>query len=274
MADWLHITRNDAPLVLSIPHAGLSIPPGVEPDLASPFLARVDTDWWVDRLYDFAGSFGATVVRTGVSRTVIDVNRDPGETDADPGHTRVNTGLCPLRTFDGRPLYKPGREPSPAAIEARRLSFHQPFHRALAGEITRLRAQHPVVVLLDCHAIRSRVPALFHERLHVFNIGTNGGTSCSTALTHAVARECAASGRSYITNGHFKGGYIVRRYAHPDQGVHTLQLNLACRGYLHEPDEPASEDNWPVFYDPHLAEPMRQVLQRILAECWKFARTR
>jgi formiminoglutamase len=246
----------------------------VEQDLASPFLARLDTDWWVDRLYDFAADLGATIVRTAVSRTVIDVNRDPGEADAGPEQTRVTTGLCPLTTFDGRALYQPGREPAPGIIEARRRLYHEPFHYALAAEVARLRALHPTVVLLDCHAIRSRVQTLLAERLHLFNIGTNGGTSCSTALTFAVARECAASGRSYITNGHFKGGYIVRRHAQPDHGVHTLQLNLACRGYLHEPEEPLSEDNWPVFYDPYFAEPMCQILRRILVQCLKFAQSR
>ena len=273
MTDWLHVTRHNSPLLISIPHAGLSIPPAVEAALVSPFLARIDTDWWVDRLYDFAAGLGATVVRTGVSRSVIDVNRDPVETDIDPGQTLTNTTLCPLTTFDGARLYQPGREPNAEDIETRRWQFFQPFHTALAAEIARLRALHPTIVLLDCHAIRSQVPRLFQGRLRVFNIGTNGGTSCSTALTMAVVRECAASGRSYISNGRFKGSYIVRQYGQPDQGVHALQMELAFRSYLHEPTEALSEENWPVFYDPHFAEPMRLVLQRILGECLRFALT-
>ena len=45
---WLHVTRNDAPLILSMPHAGLDIPERLAQGLVSPWLARRDTDWWID----------------------------------------------------------------------------------------------------------------------------------------------------------------------------------------------------------------------------------
>ncbi|MCR6644552.1 MAG: hypothetical protein NVV62_08560 [Terricaulis sp.] len=40
MSDWLSIARGDAPLVLSIPHAGLEIPGDVEATLADRWRAR------------------------------------------------------------------------------------------------------------------------------------------------------------------------------------------------------------------------------------------
>ena len=70
----------------------------------SSWLARKDTDWWIDRLYGFAARTDATFIRTAISRTVIDVNRDPSGTSLYPG--QVTTGLCPTTTFDGEPLYK------------------------------------------------------------------------------------------------------------------------------------------------------------------------
>ena len=87
MTDWLQVTRGDAPLVVSIPHAGTLIPPDIEARLVSPWLARKDADWWLEQLYAFAAGLGATVVRTGVSRTVIDVNRDPSGVSLYPGQT-------------------------------------------------------------------------------------------------------------------------------------------------------------------------------------------
>ena len=75
--DFIELKRGDAPLLVSMPHTGTDIPPDLEAELASPWLARKDTDWWIDRLYDFAAELGATVLRTTVSRTLIDVNRDP-----------------------------------------------------------------------------------------------------------------------------------------------------------------------------------------------------
>jgi len=73
MAGFLQLARGDAPLILSIPHTGTEIPPEIEVGLVSPWLARKDTDWWVERLYAFAPELGATVLRTTLSRTVIDV---------------------------------------------------------------------------------------------------------------------------------------------------------------------------------------------------------
>ena len=35
-----------------------------------------------------------------------------------------------------------------------------------------------------------------------------------------------------VTNGRFKGGYTTRHYGQPAQGVHAVQMELACRGYL------------------------------------------
>ena len=43
--DWLHVTRGEAPLVVSIPHAGAIIPSDIEARLVSPWLARKDADW-------------------------------------------------------------------------------------------------------------------------------------------------------------------------------------------------------------------------------------
>ena len=41
----LHIRRGHAPLIMSFPHAGTQIPPAIEKQLVSPWLARKDTDW-------------------------------------------------------------------------------------------------------------------------------------------------------------------------------------------------------------------------------------
>ena len=109
MAEIVEIRRGDAPLLVSIPHTGTEIPPDIEAGLVSPWLARKDTDWWIERLYDFAGDLGATIIRATHSRTVIDVNRDPSGASLYPG--QATTGLCPTETFDGEPLYKPGRAP-------------------------------------------------------------------------------------------------------------------------------------------------------------------
>lgn len=269
LRNWLHVVRNDAPLILSMPHAGVDIPAAFASELISPWLARRDADWWIDRLYDFGDTLGATVIRTSISRTVIDVNRDPSGASLYPG--QATTELCPTTTFDGDLLYHPGGAPDAAAIAHRRQTHHLPYQAALESEISRLKKRHTAVVLYDCHSIRSRIPRLFSGELPNFNLGTHSGASCAPALTAAVESVCDATTYSRVTDGRFKGGYITRHYGRPEEGVHALQMELACRGYMHETLGPVEPGNWPPHYDERHAAPMREALQRILRACITFA---
>lgn len=267
-AGWLSIVRGDAPLLVSVPHTGNELGP-LEPRLVSPWLARKDADWHIERLYDFAGDLGATVVRTAISRTVIDVNRDPSGASLYPGQT--TTELCPTTTFDGEPLYRSGQAPSAKEIAERRARWFEPYHAALKAEIARLRGRHVRIVLYDCHSIRSVIPRLFEGELPIFNLGTNGGTSADPSLAEIVGGIIAASGKPWIVNGRFKGGWITRAYGDPAGGVHALQMELACRGYMREPAE-VGPDNWPSPYDAAIAEPSRQTLKTILQAALDWAR--
>jgi formiminoglutamase len=253
MTDWLSITRGEAPLLVSIPHAGTIIPAGIEAALVDPRLARFDADWHLEHLYDFAAGLGATVVRTTISRTVIDVNRDPSGASLYPG--QATTGLCPLTTFDGSPLYQDGREPDEAEIERRRRTYFEPYHAALQAELARLRARHARVVLYEAHSIRSHVPRLFDGQLPQFNIGTNSGRSCAPALREAVGARCDASGLPTVVDGRFKGGWITRHYGAPQRGVHALQLEICQCTYM---DEAA-----PFGYRPDRAASLQPLLQRL-----------
>jgi formiminoglutamase len=268
-APFLTLRQGTAPLLVSLPHTGTEIPEALERRLVSPWLARKDTDWWIDRLYDFAGDLGATVVRTSLSRSVIDVNRDPSGGSLYPG--QATTGLCPTTTFDGEPLYRGDEAPDADEIDARRARYFDPYHQALSGEIARLRERYPRVVLYDCHSIRSVIPRLFDGELPHFNIGTNGGASCDPALQDIVAETCASADFSSVANGRFKGGWITRRYGRPESGVHAVQMELACRGYMEEPSGPTPE-TWPTPFDPQRAAAMRDALTRLLTAVLRWAR--
>lgn len=269
---WLTVRRGEAPLLVSIPHTGTDLA-GLEPRLVSPWLARKDADWWIELLYDFADGLGATVIRTAVSRTVVDVNRDPSGLSLYPG--QATTELCPTTTFDGEPLYTAGAAPDPAEVGARRVRYFDPYHAALRAEADRLRGLHPAVVVYDCHSIRSVVPRLFEGTLPHFNVGTNAGASCAPALTAAVEAVLDANehGFTRVTDGRFKGGSITRSFGRPAEGVHAIQMELACRGYMREPADPPAPGAWPTPYEPERAAPIRSVLQRVLEAALSFTRT-
>jgi N-formylglutamate deformylase len=266
---WLSIRRGSAPLVVSIPHSGVEIPGEIESRLVDRWLARKDTDLWIDRLYALNAMPDVTVVQTAISRTVIDVNRDPSGASLYPG--KATTELCPCTTFDGEPLYRSGDEPDDAEVASRKARWFEPFHEALSAELERLRGVHENVVLYDCHSIRSSIPRLFEGILPHFNIGTNDGASCAPELTAAVEAVCDATSLSRVTNGRFRGGFITRHYGKPQAGVHAVQLELACRSYLREPFGHVKPANWPSPFDDLYARPVKAAIGEILRACLHFA---
>jgi N-formylglutamate deformylase len=268
-SSWLSVTRGEAPMLVSMPHTGTDLA-GLEDRVVSPWLGRCDADWWIDRLYDFVTELGATVIHTSISRTVIDVNRDPSGASLYPG--MATTELCPTTTFDGIALYKAGEAPGPDEIARRRDQYFEPYHAALRLELARLRTRHDRVVLYDCHSIRSVIPRLFDGTLPVFNLGTNSGASCDPELSQLVEGRLEASGLSFVVNGRFKGGSITRGFGRPSEGVHALQMELACRGYMREAGSELSERTWPTPYDPEYAAPMRAQLREILEIALEWAR--
>ena len=257
---WLIVERGEAPLVVSIPHAGLDLL-HFETAYVDPWLARKDADWWLGELYDFVAPLGATVVSTRLSRSIIDVNRDPSGASLYPG--QATTELVPTTTFDGEPLYRAGLAPDAADIADRRRLYFDPYHAALGEEIGRLRQKHRRVALFDAHSIRSVVPRLFDGELPVFNLGTNSGASCAPRLRETIGAVLATSGQTSVVDGRFKGGWITRAFGRPSEGVEAVQLELACRAYMHEPERPAPA-NWPTPIDERRAAPTRATIKRVL----------
>jgi formiminoglutamase len=266
MTDWLSVIEGDAPLIVAFPHAGTQLA-DVSHLFRSPWLARRDADWWVDDLYAFASALGATLVSTRISRSVIDLNRDPSGVSLYPG--QATTELCPTTTFDGERLYA-GETPDQTEIARRRALWFDPYHSALQAQVDRLRTRHPRVVLYDAHSIRSHVPRLFDGELPQFNIGTNGGRTCDSALAEAVEAICAASGEGHVLDGRFRGGWTTRHYGQPERGVHAIQMELAIRGYMDEPLTPR-EANWPPAFDPTRAAELIQTLSQIMKAVRAFA---
>jgi formiminoglutamase len=122
----------------------------------------------------------------------------------------------------------------------------------------------------DAHSIRSHVPRLFPGTLPELNLGTNSGQSCDSVLSSALQQLLARSGRGWVADGRFQGGWTTRHYGAPDKRVHALQMELACRTYLHEP-EAIDDSNWPATFDAARAAPLQALLKQLLECCLAFA---
>src|SRR3954471_19733902 len=98
-------TAAQVPILISVPHCGVEFPNDIEHDYNQTLIQSPDdTDWFVDRLYDFAPAMGITMITATYSRWVIDLNRD---LESKPLYNdgRIITGLCPVTNFLGESLY-------------------------------------------------------------------------------------------------------------------------------------------------------------------------
>jgi N-formylglutamate deformylase len=249
--------RGSAPLLVSLPHVGTEIPPGLQPAYVPRALALEDTDWHLERLYDFLPDLGASVLTPRYSRYVIDLNRPPDDAPMYPG--AANTELCPTHFFSGDALYQPGCEPSPQERARRRAAYWQPYHAVLDAELQRIQALHGYALLWDGHSIRSQIPWLFDGILPGLNIGTADGAGADPAIAAAAQQACAAHGEvSHVVNGRFKGGYITRHYGAPQDRIHAVQLEMCQYLYM---DEAA-----PFDYDADKAGAIQPLLRKMMVQ--------
>lgn len=258
----VEIHQGDSPIVLGLPHTGTYVPDAILANLNDRGRGLDDTDWHIHTLYD--GVFpGATTVRATFHRYVVDANRDPSGVSLYPGQN--TTGLVPLTDFDGHDIWI--APPTEADVEARRETFHAPYHAALHAELDRVRSIHGVAILYDCHSIRSGIPFLFEGTLPDFNIGTNLGTTCAPEIEAATQTICdGAAAYSSVTNGRFKGGWTTRHYGRPAEGLHAIQMELAQSTYL-------SAEASPWDYDTTKAARLRPYLTQILTQLAELAPT-
>ena len=239
------------PLLVSMPHVGTHLPEALRTRLTPAALALPDTDWHLERLYDFLDAIGASVLVATHSRYVVDLNRPPDDANLYPGQD--TTGLIPVDTFHREALYLPGAAPDAAEGRERVERFWRPYHDKLAFEIARLKAAHGVAMLWDAHSIFSVLPRFFPGRLPDLNLGTADGRACAPQVAAALETAAgAATGYQWVLNGRFKGGYITRTYGRPDAGIHAVQLELAEVAYMDEAAPYGFREDLAIRLRPHL----------------------
>jgi N-formylglutamate deformylase len=258
-SDIYTLHRGTRPLLVSVPHCGSEIPAELRDPYVTRALALEDTDWHLDRLYDFVRDLGASLLVPRYSRYVIDLNRPPDNAPMYPGAN--NTELAPTRFFSGDPLYRTGRAPDDAETARRRERYWRPYHAALGTELARLKAGHGHVVLFDAHSIRAELPWLFEGRLPDLNVGTAGGASCAPALRSLLTGVLAAQTQfSFVVDGRFKGGYITRHYGRPGDAVHAVQLEMCWHCYMSE----AAPYPWDEAHATRVQPVLRTLVEAIL----------
>ena len=228
--DYLFHHRN-SPLLISVPHDGNMIPDDIAQNMHEFAKKSPDRDIFVSQLFSFAKDFDISLLKTNISRYVIDMNRPADDTSLYPGQSV--TELCPTTSFDNQDIYI--NKPIIDDIKQRIKNYWQPYHQIISDKLEVIKQQHGFAILIDAHSIKSQVPRFFDGQLPDINIGTNSGKSCSNIYTDRFESVLKNQNHySYVFNGRFKGGYITRNYGNPAKNIHAIQIELSQINYLDE----------------------------------------
>ena len=176
-------------------------------------------------------------------RTYLDVNRHPGDIDlalldGPWPHDHVPSGKAQLgkallwRTLhDGRALYD--RRLSVAEVVHRIEQHHRLYHAQLKALLDAAHARFGVVFHINCHSMSAFGGAMGEGRAGLpradIVLGDRGGTTCAPQFTVFVRGLVLVQGYSVKVNDPFKGAELVRAYADPAAGRHSLQLEVNKR---------------------------------------------
>ena len=236
------------PLVLDSPHSGFVMPD----DFGSVRTAaelRDGEDCFIDELYLPATAKGVPLLAAQFPRTYLDVNRHAGDIDLDlldepwpdepvpytpSGKARIGKALLWRTLDDGRPLYD--RKLSVAEVQQRIDRCHRPYHAQLKGLLDAAHARFGVVWHINCHSMNAVSGQMAEGGAGIpradFVLGDRDGTTCAPAFTAFVRDELMRLGYSVKVNDPFKGVELVRAFAAPADGRHSLQLEINKRLYM------------------------------------------
>ena len=233
------------PIVLDSPHSGSLRPADFDCKLTDEDL-RDAQDTHIDTLYMPATAQGIALLAAQFPRTYIDVNRHEGDVDLDlldapwpnvyqpSGKAHLGKALAWRTLDDGRALYE--RRLSAAQMQWRIDHYHRPYHQRLQQLLDAAHAQFGKVYHINCHSMNP-VSGVMGEGgegnvRSDFVLGDRDGSTCSAEFTAFVRQRLAAHGYDVAVNKPFKGVELVRAYANPSQGRHSLQLEINKRIYM------------------------------------------
>jgi N-formylglutamate amidohydrolase len=209
------------PLLISVPHAGLKIPPEVEGlCLLTPEQIKSDSDEGARTIYALE-SVVTAFLAGDVARAFVDLNRAEDDRGAD--------GVVKIRTCRKVRIY---RSPlSETVVELLLARHYRPYHSKLTKLAKKARLG------IDCHTMAEFGPPVGPDpgrrRPHVC-LSDAGGTCPKTWLRHLAAclQEAFVTGISL--NAPFKGGHIIRSHACE---LPWVQIELSRAPFLPEEEK-------------------------------------
>lgn len=259
------------PFVFNSPHSGRNYTPqflaGVQLDRAT---IRKSEDYRIDELFGGAVRQGAPMLLANFPRAFLDVNREPFELDpamfteklpefANTRSVRVAGGLGTLARIvsESEEIYA-RKLPLAEAMERIETVYH-PYHSTLRGLLAATHQRFGYAVLVDCHSMPSSRDGISRRSRPDIVLGDRYGTSCAQQITWAASEFLTDLGYDVEINKPYAGGFITEHYGRPENGLHSLQIEINRGLYMDE----ASLSKRAVF--DRIAEDLTRFIGRLVA---------
>jgi N-formylglutamate amidohydrolase len=238
------------PLVCNSPHSGNLLPPDFASMSTLPEdMLHMSEDSHVDELFMGCLDLGVPLLKTVVSRSYLDLNREPYEFDPrmfrerlpsymNTGSPRVASGLgtIPRTVGDNHTIYAEPLELSDALNRIE--SIYRPYHRTLAALLDEAFGATGQVLLIDCHSMPSSAARTNSGNRGTATIdialGDRHGCACDPSIVEIAEQSLVCAGLNVQRNKPYSGGYITEIHGKPRQGRHALQIEINRALYMNE----------------------------------------
>lgn len=233
-------------VVFDSPHSGEIWPENFRP--AAPASAvRTTCDVFVNQLCSAAPSHGIALLEATFPRAYIDVNR--AESDIDPellsgpwpgpvtlsDYSRRGMGLIRRHALPGVPMYD--RRLSIPEVQGRFKDYYAPYRTTLQRMIDEVHGRHGVVWHINWHSMKSRGNAMntdAGEARPDFVVSDREGRTADPALTRWIASWFESLGNRVAINHPYRGGDLIATTGRPEQGRHSVQIEINRALYVDE----------------------------------------
>jgi N-formylglutamate deformylase len=204
------------PLLISVPHAGLNVPPEVK-EICTLTEQQIveDGDEGAAEIYSIQEEV-VSLVTTDVARAIVDLNR--AEDD------RRTDGVVKTHTIWEVPIYS--KPLSGGLVETLLAKYHRPYHNQLSTLAKNAKLG------VDCHTMAAVGPPVASDagdERPLICLGNAEGT-CSESWLNRLAECLENSFQVDVSiNSPFKGGHIIRSHAHE---LPWVQVELSRAPFL------------------------------------------
>jgi formiminoglutamase len=206
------------PLLISVPHAGLAVPPEVAGiNMLTPQEIAEDGDEGAAEIYSLLKDKVAHFVTADIARAFVDLNRAADDFSRD--------GVVKTHTCWDVPVY---HEPLAAMlIETLLEKYYRPYHARLSK-----LANQGVKLAIDCHTMAAIGPPVGPDagaERPVICLGNINGKSCPSKWIEGLQKCFAEEFDGQVAvNEPFAGGFITRSHC---QEMPWIQLELSRAPY-------------------------------------------